>query len=807
MSDTNTSPISPSSLWPDLEKLKKKVETYTSSLSNQNLPGDFSDSIDEDWKPENGITFKATAQAGITILNSEKDEDSVEVWSNKKDKDLPPPLIPADSDTPYLKYSIETGASLEVSDDDMLDLPISVEGQGKLNLGFHTYLGHAKSDLLYEAVSHDIAKLAIPLSVSSIRSLDEGNAMAMLWSGGLSMKASVNWSDIIAPTVASLPILHDRAGILDIKIGPELKTAIDFSIQDTYKIVFYKPKGNRGGIIVEIKKQDGREIGLGASAGIYITSSLSGKAKETLQKLSEKIATQIIDSSEEVFVKIKKWVASADELPDELQEIANNASKKILGVSLDELGGGESKLKAKLEEWLKDIRSKAEETAKRQISLGASFSYRRISSEETLVRTEFTQVQLDAAKFAEIHKELRKGKSSLLQEHARTVSDSDYSFFLNSIVEKSVLKFSLGISIGDLAWFNKLTTKKEVFWSRNLDSFQRPSFTINTDRLVGSNKENKSVMIGSSALGKEFQDPELLTMDNLDFSISLNHTNFDSKVKEHEFLEYVDTARIWGAVPSSQESLDEAKIKIQSKLNGGAKLKFNCVLNLTDLGVSKLLAIPSAEDERFFGEAIALSLFTYKWEPRLIDLDLRIQGYAEACSYAYSAADRSSSNIATTVSIARGNLKEIDLEWVAQKELEAKFAAGNRQVSAQRIRIGGKPRSLTFLKNDLISCLSHRNHDTIVDLKEVIKFAKITQNDEYAKYDSPGEYQSKVMSALLVMNKLRDNKALFRSLGAYLSLRTAHMSRENRLKYLETSLHITEFGSGGTETNVLAFSS
>ena len=798
MSEVHENASDVASSWPIISGVLKKFEPLLKSpLSDQNLPAELSAPIDKEWSIGTTAKVKANASAAITILNNEEDKDTASVWSKDVESGLPSPLIQASKDAPYLKYSVEVGANLEYSESKTFRLPVSAEAKGTLNLGIHCYKPKVKTSTLGKALEDDHKQMRAPFLLSDIRSMTEGEALAMIWSGGLTVKATVDWSDIIAPTIAGLRTPPGSTRLLSIDADAFLKTEIDFTLQDTFKLVFFKSPEAQKPLVVEIRKLDGREIGIGVSAGLTIQSSLSDAAKASLQKLADMIASKILDLAAPAFGQIKEWVDSANNLPPDLHQAANEISVKLLGSPVNQLDGGESHLKSALDRWLKGIRDKAEATAKRRIEVGAAFTYRRIKSSETLIRTTFKRSEVKAKSFADIHAELIAGKSSLLQEHARTSSDPEFDFFLKSATQKSVLKFSLGISIGDLAWFSKTETLREMNWSENVDGFLKPSFTINASKSSGSNKDNTNVMIGASAAGREFQDRESLSLDNLDFSITLNHTNIDSKIDDDEFVEYLDTARIWGAFPNSADALKEAVKEIKVYQKNGGKLKFNTMLRLTDEGITKLLATPIPGNDELFGQAIALSLFSYRWEDSFNDLDLRVAGYAEAATHAFKTAERGFSNADKTVSIARDSLTKLGLHDTAQIELKAQFAS--RPHAEDWIKIGNRPHSLSYLRNDFIAALCHRNHDSIVELKEIIDLAALISSDSYRKYDSAEEYQYKIMKGLGLLSNLRTNKALFRSFGAYLNLRAAHMSAESRLKLIETTLHISELQTDGTE--------
>ncbi|MDQ8182617.1 hypothetical protein [Pelagicoccus sp. SDUM812005] len=802
--DTAVTQTSPN--WTDLQAL---IDAFPSELAHPisapSHPDLLEKPIGQKWENAlEGFTFEANAKASIAILNDRaKDKDPQKVWGSKASEELSVPLISPSATLPYLKYGIEAGGSLHGKITAGAKLPATLAADAELELGFYAYRQHNSSKQLGLAIASDLPNLRTPLRPESIRDLESGNALAMKWRGSIGLKAKVDWASLVSSVVSKLSALNFTNGLIDVSVNANATSEFEFSLEDTYLLVFTRTEDTEQ-MLVEVRKDHQSEHGITAGLNARASTSLSTKGNQKLKALKNEIGAQVLGLSASVFEQLESWAHSLQDLPEELQEAMQKTSERLLGQPFEELLAEQKQdLKQSLATWLDALEKNVETTAKQQFELNLLWSYRKVRTHETLIRAILSDEFLASDAFASLHKELRKGKLQRLQALAKTQQDGNYSYFLNKLSTECVSKFSFGLSIGDFSFGNATSTSEKFSWMENRQGELMPSFLLNTDRAIRSGKERETLYAGATAMGISYQAESELKVSNLNYDLTLNQSNTDRKLEPEEIIEYLDTARIWGAFPPDIHSLDTAVAKLQAKHNAGKQLCFNCQLHITNDGLEKLLGNASPNDSEIWSHALALSMHAFRWNDALKDLDTRRETYSDGARIALEAEDLDSSALRDIKSALCEDLERLGCGNIADYERQALVSKSGRQAS-RRFRIGNQKLSLTALRDSLLIPLCITKKGLFSNLKELQAFARQLQVDT-EEYEDRRDFEREIEKHFDLFKYLRRNRALFRALGAYIVLKSLNFPPPIRQTLVKASFQVIESSSGSDEEKIITF--
>ncbi|MBD5778824.1 hypothetical protein IEN85_04925 [Pelagicoccus sp. NFK12] len=792
--------------WADLQAL---IDAFPSALAlpigAQSHPHRLEKQIGEQWDNTlEGFSFEASAKTFIALLNDRTDdEDELQIWGKQASEAQAVPILAANSSLPYLKYGIEAGGSLHGKVTAGKQLPASLSAEGGLELGFYAYRQHNSSKQLALAIAGDTPNLRTPLRPESIRELDKGNALAMKWRGSIGLRAKVDWSSLVSSVVSKISSLNLSNGLIDVSVSANVTTEFDFALEDTYLLVFTRTEDS-GQLVVEVRKDHRSERGITAGLNAQAKTSLSAKGSEKLKTLKENVGAQILGVTTPIFQQLENWAGQIQELPEELQEALQNASERLIGKPYPELlSEQKEELKQTLKTWLDELDKTVKSTAKQQFELNLLWSYRKVKTHEALIRAVIPDDYLASDKFLNLHKELRKGKLQGLQALAQSQTDGRYSSFLQRISSETISKFSFGISFGDFSFGGATTTSERFSWMENQKRELLASFLINTDRALSSGKERETLYAGATAMGIAYQAESQLKISNLDYDLTLNQTNTDRKINSDEIIEYLDTARIWGAFPSDLLSLDVAVAKLQAKHDAGKQLTFNSQLHITNEGLEKMLGTNTPDDIEIWSEALALSLHAFRWDDRLKDLDTRREAYADGARIALEHGEPTSSTLRAIKLAVCEDLESLGCDAIAKYEQQSLKMKSGRQAS-RRFRIGNQRYSLTALRDSLLIPLCITKKDLFENLRGLQAFARQLHVDTEA-YEDRRDFEREVEKHFDLFKYLRRNRALFRALGAYITLKSLNFPKPVRQNLVKATFQVTETSPGNEETKIITF--
>ncbi|MBK1879604.1 hypothetical protein [Pelagicoccus mobilis] len=808
MSDPTTLPATTdtSPNWANIEQLVDSIPSNLAlPIGNNSHPTQHQKALGKKWEnATESFSFAADAKASLSILNQKKrDPDPLRIWASKATENLASPLLQADDRKPYLKYGIEAGGSLNGTISLGSTLPTTLSSKADFELGFYAYRQHNSSKQLGQAIIADATKLRTPLRAQSIRKIEAGNALAMKWNGSIDLKAKVDWTSLASAIVSKVSALNLSYGLVDVEIDAEIFSNLDFALEDSFLLVFSKSEKTNQ-LVVEVRK-DHRNA-LSAAAGFLVSakSTLSAKSNSKLKHLKTQIGAQILGLSSPLFERLESWAASAQSLPEELQEALANASDRIFGKPPEDLLQEQrAHLRQTLDTWCKALEKNVEETARQEFELSLQWSYRKVKTNEALIRVAIPSDYLASEKFTTLHKELRKGKLSRLQSLAKSQKDGNESYFLKTLSTETISKFSLGISFGDFAIGNATTTSRSFSWMENRAGQLLPSFLINTDRKLSFGKEAETLFAGATAMGNSYQAEDELRISNLNFDLTLNQSNHDEVIDTDEIIDYLDTARIWNAFPQDLLSLESAVAKLMAKQDAGKILSFNSKLHLSNEGVEKLLGATTPNDSELWGDALALSLHAYHWSEELYDLDKRKAAYSDAARIAFESEDLSNSELSKIKSALVEDLQEQGHEMLAKYELRALKTKSGRQAS-KRIVIQNYKYSLTALRDSLLIPLCLKRKDLFKNLKGLQEFARLLHVDT-EEYEDRKDFENEVHKHFDLFKYLRRNRALFRAIGCYAHLKSLSFPEETRSKLLTATFQVIEKDSNGNAAKIIAF--
>ncbi len=260
--DTEFSYIDPKEI-PDLVKNKRlkdldKIDVFSGSVKpSQPIPlGDVA-----------VFSFEAHANGVIAAFNgvNDVDEDGVLAPASQAEDDewALPPQLELTKDHAWLKYSLESGLSGQVSGSSG-SLGFAADGQKSVKL--NAYRRHSLDQLFGEAAEDDFKNFRIILNKEHVASLDQGDALSLQVKGQLNASVTLSWSDVFASQLSFLTRALKTAQpiFVDIKAGLSFNAGV--SIKDAFTLSFTRAEDGR--IRVALKKAKSRQENAALTAGV-----------------------------------------------------------------------------------------------------------------------------------------------------------------------------------------------------------------------------------------------------------------------------------------------------------------------------------------------------------------------------------------------------------------------------------------------------------------------------------------------------------------------------------------------------------
>jgi len=318
--DTSFSYIDPQSL-PELVRKKRlrdldDIELFSGSIKpSQPIP------LGEAAR----FSFKAEAKGVIFAFNglNDVDGDGVLVPTGQAEVDewTPRPLLELTKERAWLKYSLDSALSAELSGGSG-GLGFAADGEKALKL--NAYRRHALDRLLGEAAAADLSDFRIILNKEHVARLEEGDALSLHVAGRLDASLTLSWSDVFASQLGFLTRALKSAQPLFVDIKAGLTFTAGVSVRDAFTLAF--SRADDGRIRVALKKANSRQDNAALTAGVTAQLRDPQHFEDAVNALLGQFFKDIgID-------RIEKILAKAN------MQALSNAEKKIVSQLIDRLG-------------------------------------------------------------------------------------------------------------------------------------------------------------------------------------------------------------------------------------------------------------------------------------------------------------------------------------------------------------------------------------------------------------------------------------------------------------------------------------
>lgn len=219
------------------------------------------------------LTFRAGAGFAVAALNGRTGTDPsgvVGAAGTRTPAGTFAPPLQLDGAAGWLKYS----ASADVSEDLRVKAGAArLAGGAGARIVSADYRRHALGDGLVGAVVADLARMRSAAVLEHVRSLPEGDALAVETRGELTGSLSIAWSDVLTSEIGPLTGLLRAASPLAIRVQAGASCSVKVSVSDSFVLAFARPIGGGGSLRVVVKKGEVRDADI--RAGAAVTASLA----------------------------------------------------------------------------------------------------------------------------------------------------------------------------------------------------------------------------------------------------------------------------------------------------------------------------------------------------------------------------------------------------------------------------------------------------------------------------------------------------------------------------------------------------
>ncbi len=555
---------------PSLDGLPRKP------LSDKTLAELVTSQVGYDGNPSLGkitFAFDASARGLIRVCNSADDEaqdkgDEVLGLPPKEEKDdALSPALTFSEESAWLKYRFEGAVKGSVG----AKFPAqtgSVEPKIDASKGvvFAYYRRHRPADDAALAVADDAKQLLDAIRADDAVGLPEGDALLYRVYGELSASLTLKWSDVFTSGLSSLSALLRAGQVIALKVEAGAEVSFHVGVKDDYRLVF--TKGGRVGdaaetVRVSVFKAKSREFGAGAKAGVSVAFADEKAVDDALANVYKQLAGPLVGDVDALMAEVKK-AASLEALPEQFRGPAKLLMSRL---GLDPLTDGLDKLGEKWEEVKGEVPKRIKEVAKAKAELGFTYEYLRVKTDQTLLRAD-----LDPETFRRFHPDLMvcdlEGVTDWLREHPEALK--------KYLRQKSVKVVKLwGFGFGLSPWgvkvggTDKLEKTKVV--QENIERKQRVAYDGTRTYQSQWVKDTAVFAVDFKADMKNFSAGAAPLTCEFDYGLGLSWEWAEKTLGRDEYVEYLDIAQLWRAVPSAR--VEEALKAVEGKFGQRAKVK------------------------------------------------------------------------------------------------------------------------------------------------------------------------------------------------------------------------------------------
>ena len=500
---------------------------------------------------EVSFVMGANAKLGISVFNSEGDNDESGVFGKAPDA-----LIPFDAVNAWLKYA----ASCNIKVKGGLDIKsVGFEMNMEAGLEAYVYRKHNATEFLEDARTGDLASIKTIFSKDQIKSLAIDEAVGLEFAGKLGASVSLTWSDVWSTQLSMLSSLLDTNELIKIKVLPEASIKTSVELQDAFRVQIVKKEAKKYRLV--IKRNQSKKW----------TTSLSLDATIKIEN-PEVITNQLDSLFEQVFLisfeKVEKIV-------EKKENALSEAEKLIIKTLADRLGwkgNALQLLKDKVETLYEELHDKVEAAVKTKAEAGFKYEYLRMSEREDLFSAGLSEDGLDY-----FHLDILRANCSPLISY---VEEQQPSAFLSDVkfLRKDVSKRerTSGFSLGIGNW--AVTNKNVVSLTQTTRKTERGiqvSYEGRRSYEDGVGKSKSKWYIDFNAeMPKISNQPSIPLASEFDYSLFLHYEWNEKKFKPSDLESLLDLCRLWNVISEGQ--WDTLHHQLEAELTNATTITFAC---------------------------------------------------------------------------------------------------------------------------------------------------------------------------------------------------------------------------------------
>lgn len=616
-----------------------------------------------------------SGEASIELFNSKDDKDSANILGQPPAQIgnfKLPPAINYSPDNCWLKYSV--GADIKGNATHTLqELGFGIDVEAGLNL--HSYRSHAPTEKLWDAITTDLTAPQLIVNLDNISSLKGNEAVAMETKGKLSVSMKLNWSDVLTQNMSLFSKLLTAGELLNLKIGAELFSSVEVTIEDYFSLVFSGFTDNEDSLRIGLLKSTNR--GVDFSAGAKITAEFSNP--NALKGVTDDVLSGLLDTPKNTVAKLK----TATDI-SQLNDIEKKAAEKIIDrLGLDSLTTSIDELAKKIDELESELTKKLKTAIESKATLGAKYEYSRLNKEQALLQGVIPKELLP-----DCHEAALKGRLFDLTDILE--NDSNEAKLERFFFQKSTtIKHAFGLNLGFGSWEAAGQDYSNITFIENRDAQNRKQLSMLGVKGYKSSwgDDNRNFFIDFDAVMPDYSESSVPTADQFEYALNISHLREEASLTKRELFGVVENASVWGIVP--QGGLDETVEELWGSLEHSSNVKLVRTMTIKhDLFLSLLPLMANYTPENF-APSLAAALSPVDKVRKEVEevrnsLHLRKMLYSPLCLALLDGSIKDYNSLAIA---AHAHLKSQDYRKLAKWELDWRNQAKKNSCLAGTFRL------------------------------------------------------------------------------------------------------------------------
>jgi len=535
------------------------------------------------------LQLTAGFEAAIEEFNSLDDADGAGILGVDPGSKPPILLTPASA---WLKYRLGGGLRLD-GGGEIGSIGFSFDAKARIEL--FDYRRHARDQILAEAVTQDLSRPRVIFSLASVRSLAEGEALALRATGSLTLGMTLSWADVVTSGLTSLTAALKAAAPVSITLDAGLTTSVEVSLGGDFALLFAR---DRAGTRITVKKATSSGLGISATAGVAasftnldkavtgVLESLLGAKYETVVSALQKANPGNLTASER---KLFEKVAALLGLAEEVETVTE---------LLERLSGLRAEVQAKLVE-----------IARSRVEVGLAYEYSRTKTNEVLIDV----YVVDDAALPAVHPHLVRGDVRALLAEVRDTDRFDLKAFLHRSTLETKGSWGFTFSAGKYLKAKGVDTSALVkVEERNEEDWSRLTYEAVRGYAAAFAGDEYSWTVNFLATMKSFARTP--NASDFDYGLHLAYSpTRKPKAASQAFL--TDLAALWGA--GSSESSGQELLSAALKMKPG---RFTVSQAIPEIALAEIAERAAADTDRvLLASAMAAALpYRKEWPERRV---------------------------------------------------------------------------------------------------------------------------------------------------------------------------------------------